>query len=392
MGPRETHIRVLNVLWEERLGGPQQRVLQVAQGLARHHVYTTVAIPKGEPTFASLLRDTAVPVHEFGLVRLRNTSRPSPHFRLLTNFWPNVRALRKLIRETAIDVVHTNGLMNTQAAIAARLERVALVWHLNDVNTPRPLRLAILPLLRAWADRIAVAARAVSEFYFPNTTKLDPRVRVLYAPVNTHRFKPGNEGAAVRAEMGIKQGHPVVGTVGNADPGRGWEHLLAAATSINKKFPRVIVLFIGARLDNRGSYWSYLHRRVGELGLQQQVIFAGRRLDVPCLLRAMTVYVHPSESEACPMAVLEASSTGLPVVATDVGGTRELVEDGTTGFLVRPRAPAEITDRVLRLLDSPVLAQEMGTIGMRRMQERFSLETCVDRHIQIYEEALNLVQ
>ena len=84
------------------------------------------------------------------------------------------------------------------------------------------------------------------------------------------------------------------------------------------------------------------------------------------------------------MAVMEASASGLPVVASDVGGTREIVEHGVTGALVAPRSSEQIAVEVLRLLQSPERAAALGANGVRRMREQFSLDSCAERHREIY--------
>ncbi|HSR58189.1 MAG TPA: glycosyltransferase, partial [Candidatus Binataceae bacterium] len=87
-------------------------------------------------------------------------------------------------------------------------------------------------------------------------------------------------------------------------------------------------------------------------------------------------------------AVMEASASGVPVVASDAGGTREIVEEGVTGFLVPPQAPEQIALKVLALLGSPDRAADMGRRGAQRMREQFSLATCVNRHREIYLSAI----
>jgi len=281
--------------------------------------------------------------------------------------------------------------MNIQAAVAARLERVKLVWSLNDVDTPKVLRLAILPMVRLWAERIAIAARAVGRYYFPNRLASDGRLHLLYAPVDTEKFNPQVEGTAARVEFGIVANGPVVGTVGNVGPGKGFEYFLEAAAMIKRRYRDATFLLVGAKLDNRHSYWSALQRQTAALGLERDVIFTGHRNDVPQLLRAMTIYVHPSEAEACPMAVLEASASGLPIVATDVGGTRELVRDGITGLLIEPRRPSEMAEAVIRLLASPEVASRMGMAGAEQMRRVFSLDACVEAHVRMYAAVLGRV-
>jgi glycosyltransferase involved in cell wall biosynthesis len=381
-------IRVLNILSDERVGGPQLRVLQVARGLKGRGVETHVVTPLGDSRFALLLAEAGIPHHEINLVRPRQTLNPLPQLRFAALFWPNVTALRKIIRSDGIQIVHTNGLMNAQAAVAARLEGIALVWHLNDVLTPKLVRTALLPLVDAWSAQIAVAAGAVGNYYFSATTSVIGRLKVLYAPVDTSRFRPGNSNSAVRRELGISAECVVIGTVGNFDPVKGHRHLLEAAQKIKQRVPRAKFLLVGERLNNRQKYWTMLARRTEELGLKDDVIFAGRRTDMPEVFCAMDIYVHPSESEACPMAVLEASASGLPVVATDVGGVRELVANGETGFVIEAKSPDQIAAAVFRLLDDDGLRQRLGEAGASRMSELFSLEACVEQHIQVYKAAL----
>ena len=381
-------IRVLNVLHEERFGGPQARVLNVAVELRARGFETIVAIPRGDPMFASLLRAENIQTVELDLVRLRNSMNPFAHARFLRRFWPNVLALRRTIHEHNVRLIHANGLSHLQSPIAARLERIGLLWHLNDITTPRLLRRACVPLARRWADQIAVAAHAVGDHYFPSLNHGRERIEVLYAPVNTDEFNPRVSGAAVRSELGIGPDCAVVGTVGNIHPGKGIEFFLEAAVAIKKSHPQTRFLVVGERLANQQPYGDALRRRAAASGLSDQVIFTGRRNDMPAVMAAMTVYVHPSLFEACPMAVLEASATGLPLVATDVGGTRELVEDGATGFLVAPRAPEPLTRKVVSLLRSPARAAEMGRQGARRISANFSLQACVAQHVTLYERVL----
>jgi glycosyltransferase involved in cell wall biosynthesis len=381
-------VRILNVLFEERVGGPQLRVLQVAGRLKERGYETFVALPKGDPQFTRLLVQHGIPFRQLDLVRLRRSFDPRLHLRFAARFWSNVVQLRRLIRAAHIEIVHTNGLMNVQAAIAARLEGMGLVWHLNDVITPRPLRRLLVPLVRRWADRIAVASRAVAQCCFPGRSGIEERLELLYAPVDTEKFHPQAAGAAVQRELGIGPDGPVIGLVANICPGKGHEYFLDAASLVQRRFPQATFLIVGGRLENRSDYWDALQEQTARLQLERNVIFIGRRSDVPQLLGAMTVCVQASESEACPMAVLEASASGLPVVATAVGGTPEIVEDGVTGILIEPREPAQIARAVLRLLDAPELARQMGAAGARRMKERFSLDACVETHARMYDAVL----
>jgi len=383
-------MRVMNVVADERFGGPQSRILQVASRLKAKNVETIVVTRRGDRTFAMRLAEAGVPCVEIDLVRPRASLDPRLHLQFFRLFSKNVREMRKIIRERAIHVVHTNGLIGVQAAIAARLEGAPLVWHLNDVTFPRPLRMLLLPLVRRWATVIAVSAHRVGEFYlgaWDAAPDLASRVHVLHAPVDIHRFVPGIDGSGVRRELKIALDCPVIGAVGNLSPGKGFEFLLRAMPEILRSFPETRCLIAGAPLANRQAYRDQLERAVESLGLQGRVFFLGRRDDMPQVIAALNVYVHPSEFEACPMAVLEASASGRAVVATNAGGTVELVENGSTGILVAPRHAGQIAQAVIRLLADPATAKRMGEAGREWVQERFSLESCWRRHLSIYEAA-----
>lgn len=379
---------VLNVLYDERFGGPQFRVLQVAQGLSRRGFRTLVAIPNGDQTFANELRGAGIDFVEFPLVRLRQTLNPLVHLQFLVRFWPNVQKLRAIIREHNIQIVHTNSLRHLQGAIAARLERVALVWHLNDTSTPLPLRWMILPLVRRWADVIPVAAGSLTRHYFPQTRSVQDRLHILYPPVDPHRFDDADARKSLRSELAIPLNCPLICTIGSLNPGKGIEFLLEAAPAIRRMYPDARFIAVGGMGGNRPKYRERLLKRRSELRLDEVFLFIGHRADVPRILLASDLYVHPSESEACPMAVLEACACGRPVVATRVGGTPELIVDNETGILIDPGSPRQIEEAVLRLLSNPDRARRMGTAGARRVRQAFSLQRCVEEHIQIYHAAL----
>jgi len=279
--------------------------------------------------------------------------------------------------------------MNLQTPVAARLEGVRLVWHLNDLGTPLLLRLVFLPLLKSWADGIALSSHAVGQYYFRNPAEVKGRLHLLYPPVDVAKFRPQADGVKAREELGLTPDCPVIGMVANICPGKGQEYFLEAAAMIKRRHVRAKFLLVGGTLANRQKFASALMERTERLGLKGDVIFTGRRQDVPELMSVMTVYVHSSVSESCGMSILEAGASGLPVVATDVGGPGEVVKDGVTGILIEPRSPAQIADAVLRLLDSPEIARRMGQAGAERMQKYFSLEVCVEAHVRMYNAVLS---
>ena len=131
-----------------------------------------------------------------------------------------------------------------------------------------------------------------------------------------------------------------------------------------------------------------MEQDVGRLGIAGNVSFLGWREDLPSVLRSWSIFVLPSLDEGFGVAALEAMASGLPVVASDVGGLRELMQDGETGFLVPPEAPAEFAKKIRLLLENQELREKMGSAGRNRAEEDFSISTMVKKTADLYDALL----
>jgi glycosyltransferase involved in cell wall biosynthesis len=178
-----------------------------------------------------------------------------------------------------------------------------------------------------------------------------------------------------RSELGIGSDDPVIITVAVLRQPKGIADMLAAMPTLLESHPRLTYLVVGGGTDR-----SRLDGLVSELGVTQSVHFAGRRSDIPNMLAASDLFVLPSLTEALPTVLIEAMAVGVPVVATQVGGVPEIVDNGTTGLLVPPSSsPPALAEAVGRLLDSPRQRRAMGLAGRRKALDRFSIERQASR-------------
>jgi glycosyltransferase involved in cell wall biosynthesis len=236
-----------------------------------------------------------------------------------------------------------------------------------------------------WAARVVAVSGAVRDAW--TAAGLSPE-RVVVVPNGVDlaegRAAPGAaERRAVRRELGVAEGTPLVATVSVLRPGKGLEVLVAAAPAVLAAHPRARFAVVGD-----GPARPELEARTAAGGVGEALAWTGFRRDVPALLAAADLFVLPSLDDAFPTAILEAMAAGLPVVATRAGGIPEIVDDGATGLLVPPGDAAALARAVSALLADPAARRALGEAGRRRAGERFSTAAWLGRLQRVYGEAL----
>jgi glycosyltransferase involved in cell wall biosynthesis len=296
-----------------------------------------------------------------------------------------------VIRERAIDVVQVEGLVNPHAAIAAALERRAIIWQLLDTRPPMFVRRLMMPLVVRLSDVVMSTGRAVARVH-PGAEGFGDRLVPFFPPVDPNEFRLENADAgAARASFGFAREDLVLVSVGNLNPQKGHEYLLQALGLLRRDGKRVKALVVGASHETHVAYERKLYTLCQRLGLRvgSDVVFVGAVDDVRQALAAGDIFVLSSVplSEGIPTAAEEAMMMSRPVIATDVGGVSELVQDGVTGFVVRPLDPRALAEAVYRTGDSAARAA-MGARARARAVDLCSTRQCAKVHLEAYERAL----
>jgi glycosyltransferase involved in cell wall biosynthesis len=291
----------------------------------------------------------------------------------------------RVARELQPDLIHAHNLffMTTPLAIVLkRLLRRPLVTtlHLGALSHLGGLtQLAVTLYERSigrtilrQSDRVIAVSQAVAD----HGRRLAPgaAIRVIPNGVDSYRFRPAPNGAP-------PAGRRRIALVGRLIFNKGPHYLIDAAPAILARHPDVEFLIVGD-----GPLRASLEAAVARRGLARSFAFLGLRPDVPELLQSATMLVRPSLSEGLPLTVLEAMACALPVVATPVGGTAEVVRDGQTGYLVPPGAVPSLAEAICRLLDNPEQARQFGLQGRRLIEQEHSWERVVDQTLGLYGE------
>jgi glycosyltransferase involved in cell wall biosynthesis len=198
------------------------------------------------------------------------------------------------------------------------------------------------------------------------------RIAVIPTAVDTDRFSPRAADPEVRRNLGVSPDETLLISIGRLDTLKGHATLIEAFGLVAARRSNVRLALIG-----EGAEQASLEAQAAATGLDGRVTFLGGRADVVPYLRAADVFVLASNTEGMPGAVLEAMAVGLPVVATAVGGTPEVVVDGQTGVLVPPRDAAAFAAAILHLLEDPEQARAMGARARVRATERFSIRNTI---------------
>lgn len=295
---------------------------------------------------------------------------------LRQKIFSRVRFQRSLPRALALarsinpDVVYSSQqFWDCQAAtyIARRLRRPQVI-HLHYTIGPW-LHRPVLNRLRTCAQVIAISdfiRRQALDHGVP-----EERVATIRNTVAVPLPTPPEIRADVKKDLGLPFEAPVIGIVARLDPDKGQADALRAFASLSDAHRNARLLIVGAPTPWLIGYENELRVLATELGVAERVHFLGRRPDVPRLLAALDVFIHPSRSEPFGLAVAEASAAGLPVVAYSEGATPEIVCHGTTGLLASPGDIAALAEYLNTLMDSKVAAQRMGRAGCRKMETEF---------------------
>lgn len=289
--------------------------------------------------------------------------------------------LWKIFRDEQVDVVHLrNWVTMVEGYLAARLAHVNRVIysehgrHFEDLEEGKRINTLIKKYIFKKVDYLlAVSNQLGTEMTYRYGLERD--IRVISNGVDTNRFCPMTR-SVTRKQLGLNENEPVIGTVSRLDKVKNLDRFLNV--SIKGQFPAKIVI------AGDGPEKDRLSQIVNEYDAMGQVMLLGNRSDIPIILNCLDVFILPSQSEGMSNVLLEAMSCGLPVVAFDVGGNRELIDDRLGGFLIEPGDFDIFLQALRKLIDSPGLRADMGVYNNRKIIDNFSIHKMVKSYADLY--------
>jgi sugar transferase (PEP-CTERM/EpsH1 system associated) len=299
----------------------------------------------------------------------------------------DVRAFARLVgllRQLRPAVVHSRNWATFDSIAAARIARVPVVVHgehgrdITDPNGQNPRRNRLRRTLSPLVDRFVTVSHDLRRWLVDDVHLPERKVITIHNGVDLARFGHLSRPEARRL-LNLPAESIVVGAVGRLDPVKNQASLIRAFTALRSSRRDVLLVIAGD-----GPCWEYLAALITSLGVQDRVLLLGERRDIPIVLAAIDLFVLPSIAEGISNTILEAMASGLPVVATRVGGNPELVEHGISGTLVPSLDPAALTAAIEMYLDDAHLRALHGKASRQRAVDHFDLGRMAEAHINLY--------
>jgi len=292
--------------------------------------------------------------------------------------------LVRIVMKERIDLVYTNTMVMFSGAIASLVTRKPHIWHVRELVAGNPDLISLLPqrwlfrLIPRWSKRVIANSRATAAQFAGLETR---GVQIIHNGVDLEDY-PERPDAPVDLDAGTGW---LVGVVGTLQKRKGQDDAIRAAAMARETIPELILLVVG---EGNATYTDYLHELTRHLSADEGVVFTGHRNDVPELLPTLKALLVPSWEEPFGRVAIEAMAAGVPVVGTNAGGLKEIIQDGVTGFLVPPHDPAALKDRILFLHAHPAEREVMGRTGKSLVRESFDVRNHARKVEQVMAQAL----
>lgn len=370
-------INVLHLRDTDRVCGPGKTIIETACATNRDEFSQKVGLFMLDGERQNLYAETAT-TRGVELIPIRSAHPYDPRV---------VRTLARIVDEHDIAIVHSHEYKSDLLTFAlARIRPVLIMTTIHGWITYSWKRQAMVSLsqrLLRYFDRV-IAVSEETRRRVRGCGVDDSRLVTIYNCIVTENYRRNDvEPGYLRARFNLPQDASIIGTIGRLSPEKGQFDFLEAAARVSADFPNAYFCLAGDGPDRAG-----LEQRAHALGIADRTLFTGFLPDVRPVYRDLDILALTSYTEGFPNVVLESLCMEVPVLATAVGGTGEIIENGRTGVLIPPSSPPAIAEGLLALLRDRAWAHSLMQTGRTLVYDKFSFRNRVRREEQVYRDML----
>jgi sugar transferase (PEP-CTERM/EpsH1 system associated) len=371
---------IAHIIYRLDFGGLENGLVNLINRIPPEQYQHAIICMTGYSDFAARITNPAVSLHA---LFKREGKDPAVYLRL----WKLLRGLRPAI-------VHTRNLAALEGGVVARFSGVPGRVHGEhgrdsyDIDGSNLKYRRLRRLCAPFIQRFIPLSQDLEHWLTDDVGIPAAKIRQIYNGVDSERFQPFAGGRRPLPLEGFAGDEEIViGTVGRVQEVKDQLTLARAVAELAERNPdwrrRLRLVIVG-----EGPMMPELQALVRSSGIEEISWLAGARDDIPRLLQGLDLFVLPSKAEGISNTILEAMASGLPVLATGVGGNPELVVEGETGRLVAPEAPDAMADAIEGYLQQPELLARHGRAGRQRVETSFSMEAMVNNYLAVYRELI----
>jgi len=293
-----------------------------------------------------------------------------------------INQIVSIVKNNNIQVIHSHDCKsNFYALIAAKIARVPIVttlhgWIANGYK--QKLYVFIDKLLKRYFTKVIIVSESQGDLLKRYGVRKDQIVHVPNS-INYNDYSKKHSSQNFRHEYNLSSQNILIGNIGRLSPEKGQKDFLAACQVVAEKIPDARFILIG-----EGPDLANLEKYTNDLGLDGKVIFTGYRGDMPNIYQSLDLVVLSSYTEGLPNVVLEAMAAEVPVIATQVGGVSELIDDGVTGILVKAGQPEMLASAIVNTLSNPAKMKRIEIKAIKNIKDKYSSEKSIIKTHQLY--------
>lgn len=285
------------------------------------------------------------------------------------------------IRKENYDIIYIHSAVNVIPGLAGFLLRKKIIWHINETFEAVGRNKIKGKIIGFVSDKIILASPSCQSIIPKTALK---KCKLIYNAIDTELYKRAKYDESILQYFKIPNGSKIVLFVGYLSKRKGVDILVDAVKIISDKISNIYFILVGDVSNTSRDFVADTKKRIKDLQIDDKIIFAGFRNDIPAMMKICDVFILPSRNEACPISLIEAMASGKPIISTNVGCVNDLLDNGKAGIIISSESPYELSNAILDLINNKEKCIELSNYAARRAEDLFSIK----KFIQSIEETI----